>query len=169
MNLIKKQRYAFYFGAIILFLLSALFHYLYDVTNIFLFSFFSAINESVFEHIKITYFACLLYSAFLYYNIFNRDKSVISGTFFGLIFIYIFIPTVFYGYTAILGTHHILIDLLITFFAGFGFLSIVYVFVSKGYFKDQYKLMIIAIILLTFFTAAFTYYPPNFPMFVSGN
>jgi len=87
--LLKKQKYSFYIGALALFLLSALFHYLYSVTNTFFFSFFCAINESVFEHIKITYFACLLYSAFLYYKVFNIQKSVIAGTAFGLGFVYI--------------------------------------------------------------------------------
>jgi len=165
LNIIKKQNLSFYLGAFIIFILSALFHYLYDFTDIFIFSFFSAINESVFEHIKITYFAAIFYSFYLYYYVFDKNKSVISGTFFGLIFIYIFIPTVFYGYTNILGTHKVIIDLLITFFSGVGFLTIVYIFVNNGYFKKQYCIFIYALLALTIFTSAFTFYPPSFKLF----
>jgi len=166
LNTLKKQKFAFLFGSLIIFFLSAFFHFLYDMTNIFLFTMFCPINESVFEHIKMIYFACLIYSVFLYYGVFNRQKSIIPGISLGLAFVYVFIPTVFYGYTSVLGTHNIWIDLLITLFSGVGFLSIVYIFASKGYLKNQYKLAIITIIILSFFTIAFTYYPPSFELFV---
>jgi len=165
-TVIQKQKRSLFFGAFIIFILSALFHFLYDTTGIFFTTFFSAINESVFQHIKITYFASLLYAFYLYYYIFEQDKSLIAGTFFGLSFIYIFIPTVFYGYTSLLGTHNLLIDLLIAFLAGVGFLATNYIFVVHGYFKKQSVIFKYALIALTLFTSYFTYYPPNFEMFL---
>jgi hypothetical protein len=167
LNNISKQKYSFYIGALIIFLLSALFHFLYDLTDIFFFSFFSAIDESVFEHIKITHFASLLYGGYLYYKVFDLNKSVIAGIFFGLSFIYIFIPTVFYGYTKILGTHYFAIDLMIAFFAGVGFLSIIYLFASRGYFKKTSRIFSMMIVLLSLFTIAFTYFKPAFELFIA--
>jgi len=163
-----EQRKLILWGIGVLFGLTALFHYLYDWTGVFLFSFFSAVNESVWEHVKITFYAALFYGIFEYYRQFQGNWNFVFGKALGLIMIPLFIPFVYYGYTTFTGRNILWVDILTALLAGAvcqGF-TLLAVCDGRDYARFKYLSLSAAAMLVLLFTL-FTYYPPDFAIFVS--
>ncbi len=146
-------------------ILGTLLHFTYKFfgENIFA-SWFSAINESVWEHLKLLFFPMLLTTIIGYFylgkNVPNFLCSKVLGTLISMLFIIIF----FYTYTGIIGKSILFIDI-----------SSFFVAVILGEFLS-YKLMIsnfkcnniIAIITFTIILLCFivfTYCTPNIEIF----
>ena len=110
MNLIKNFEIA---GVFIIFLLSFLLHELYDLTgqNVVV-GVFAPINESIWEHMKMGFFAVIFYSIIEYYyfrgisNNFFLAKGILA------ILLPMMIALGHILYTTILGRHVVLIDII---------------------------------------------------------
>lgn len=161
-------------GVIFTAIVGTLLHFVYDWSNQnLLLSFFSPVNESTWEHLKLLFFPLLLYSIFEYVNIGKKyDDFWISraiGIIGGLLFIVLF----FYFYTSIVGRNYLFIDIL-TFLLGIIFTFIISNFIMRQIRFHSPNANLIGQIILLLLTVAFicfTISPPQIFLFrdpVSG-
>lgn len=156
-------------GIIIIFLLFTALHMLYDVTGIKLFTPISAVSESVWEHLKIGFFAGFIYAVFEYFTLLKYNKNFFFAKTVALIGLIAFIVVTFYGYTMILGRNYLIVDILIAFLSGVFSQFISYSILSSD--KDMSKYNLVSILILgalVFIFVIFTYYPPNMKIFKSS-
>ncbi len=112
------------------------------------------IDESVWEHLKLLFFPFLIFTLgeFLIYGkklcgfIMSRLIGVISGL--------IFIPTIFYIYSSVVGKSIVVIDIMIFFVSVFVSYLISWIFIQKQKNCKPYE-SIIGIILFLIFAALF--------------
>ncbi len=153
-------------GVFIIFILTCILHFLFQYTKIFMFSLVSAINESVWEHVKISFWAALIFALYEYFRFFYLKSNFAFGKALGLLFIPFFIPTAFYGYTYFTTKHYLWVDILISFLAGFFCQLISYLIISSEKKFTRYRMLsYITIIFLAWLFIMFTYYPPDFQIF----
>ena len=154
-------------GFIFTSIVGILLHFLYDWSNQALFfALFSAINESIWEHMKLLFFPMFLFawieSNFLEKNHNNfwqiKLMSILSGI--------LLIPVFYYSYTGIFGVKIDWINIAIFFITA----TISY-FIETHLFKYKTTSFLspqIALILLyfvAFFFIIFTFIPPHIPLF----
>ena len=102
-------------GIIFICLLGTLLHFLYDLSNHNkIVGLFSAVNESVWEHIKIALTPIFLWSLYDGF-VFGANSNYFVAKAISIIVLMVFIPLVFYIYTTILKKHNLVIDV-ITFY-----------------------------------------------------
>ena len=129
---------------------------------------FSAINESVWEHIKLLFFPTLIFLV-PEYLIYGKDK----GNFFFAKFVSISIgmasiPIIFYTYSGIVGNNYLLMDILtfiisviLTYTTSYNIIK-----ADKNY-RYGNVVGILLIILYSILFAIFTFYPPKISLFLS--
>ena len=163
----SKQKSLEVWGILIIFLLFSGLHFLYSGTGLEIFKPFSAINESVWEHLKIGFFAALFYAIFEYFMGFKDNSNFIFGKSIALLSIPIFIVIVFYSYTAIVGRSVLWVDILTAFISVVisQWISYKIAFSSKGFSRFT-PLGNILIIVMVFSFIFFTYFPPDFGIFI---
>ena len=132
---------------------------------------FSAVNESVWEHLKIAFMPSILFAIIEYRFLYKRTNNFFFAKALGIYSIMVIIPVIFYAYTIFI-EHNLTIDII-----SFMFAIIVGQLVSFKMltFKQQPKnlrlISIIALIILGLAFIVFTFYPPQIPLFqdpVSG-
>lgn len=165
-----KKRFSFW-GTIIIFVLAVLLHSLFDITKLEIFKPISPANESVWEHMKMIFFAGLLY--YLFSIIFSGGKKTryLVGYAVSLIVMVLLVPMIFYTYTNIIGKHLMAVDILITLVAAFSGEFIAYKLRPKYNTNPNSLALFIAgfvILLMIFMFVYFTYYPLNTPIFISS-
>ncbi len=129
----------------------------------------SAVNESVWEHLKLPFWPSLLWMLIELYPL-REVRNIFNAKAVGIYLMIVFIPAVFYSYTAFTKRSIFQVDI-----ATF----IVAVIVGQ---IASYKLMsrrrpsrltkaisILALILLAVVFIAFTFYPPHLPLFQDSN
>lgn len=149
-----------------IFFIASLLHFCHSVTGWYPLSFVCAVNESVWEHIKIIFFAALFYNIFYYFRLYKGNSCFIAGLSPSLFSILLSVPILFYGYTGLLGYDALIPDLLTAYLAAFICQLILDRFISKGKDCGRYRALSILFILLmisAFFV--FTWYPPRLPLF----
>ena len=154
-----------------LFIIGSLFHFAYDFTgkNIVI-GFFTPINESIWEHIKLILTPLLLWWILYYvfkhkkYNI-NKDRWF-NAAFFAIITGIILVPSIYYLYTGALGVESLVVDVLILLFSILFAQLVAYHFYkySKGI-NYLVPIIILTIIIIVFIN--FTILPPDLPIFIS--
>ncbi len=127
---------------------------------------FSAINESVWEHLKLGFWPILLLTIIEYWSIKKQTNNFFlakTASAYTIIFV---IPAIFYSYTSITGESIFLIDIL-------SFIIAVIIGQFLSYKILKYKQLpkvskwvsLIALIVLVILFVVFTFYPPNLPPF----
>ena len=106
-------------GVLFIAVLGTLLHYTYSASNeALLVGFFSAMNESVWEHLKLAFWPGVVWTFFLAYGLgwrsnrnfwFARMSAVTTSA--------LSIVILFYGYSKILGDNHLVLDLSIFMFS----------------------------------------------------
>ena len=93
-----------YKGFIFTSIAGTLLHFAYDWSNqsIFLAP-FSAINESIWEHMKLLFFPMFVFALIEYFLIGNEYKNFWCSKLIGLLLGLLIIPTLYYTYTGALG------------------------------------------------------------------
>ncbi|MDE6025974.1 MAG: hypothetical protein K2G45_11030 [Lachnospiraceae bacterium] len=87
-------------------------HFLYDWTgNNHIVGFFTSINESTWEHMKLLFFPMLIYSIFLILKFRKAYPCIASSLCFGILTGTLLIPIFFYAYTSILGKDIFILDI----------------------------------------------------------
>ena len=158
------------FGILFISLIGALFHFVFDWSGeLPVVGAFVAVNESVFEHLKLTFWPFLIWAAIEYRYIRNSANNFIIAKTAGLYVMPVTIIVLFYSYTTITGTDSLIADI-----------SIFIVAVVLGQYTG-YKLMtreslphrlyqvsLAGMITLGVLYIVLTFYPPHVPFFQDG-
>ncbi len=147
--------------------LGAIFHFIYEWTGKQTWAgFFSPVNESIWEHLKLLFFPVLIFSGIEYIWIRKDSKNFIAARITGTVLGMLAIVVLFYTYTGIVGNHYLWLDIL-TFFIG-----VLVTFLYTNYGMKRYRektstTMTALAVLILFFAAfvVFTYYPPHIGLF----
>lgn len=154
-------------SSFVIFALAALIHSLYDITNLRIFKPFAPINESVWEHLKMMFYAGIVFSlieCFLGYQKF-KNYYVARGT--SILISTTLIPIIYYGYTHFTGRGYLWVDITITFVISFiSQLLFRKILLSNSSLKKYNPIIIILVIISILLFAYFTYYPPNLKIFI---
>jgi hypothetical protein len=129
---------------------------------------FSAVNESVWEHLKLPFWPSLLWLLAIMYPLKRNVGNFFSAKAVGIILMLVIIPVVFYSYTAF--TEEILLVDIITFMIA----VVIGQFVSYKLYKQSsgsmmFEIMAVAVItVLAVIFIIFTFYPPHLPLFMDS-
>lgn len=153
---------------IISIILGTLLHFLYQLLdeNTIIAS-FSAVNESVWEHLKLIFFPMLLLSIIEYFFIRKIANNYIEAKTIGIFIAIIFTITVFYTYSGILGTNFLILDILTFIFSIIIGEYVAYILMTKPKESNNLsKILSITIIIFFLFSfITFTYNPPKVNLF----
>jgi hypothetical protein len=130
---------------------------------------FSAVNESVWEHLKLPFWPSLFWMLIEFFPLRKGVSNFFAAKAAGIIIMVVLIPAVFYSYTVF--TEEILgIDI-----ATFMIAVVVGQVVCLKLFKNgkisrlTETIAVVVIALLAIIFIAFTFYPPHLPIFQDSN
>ncbi len=127
---------------------------------------FAAVNESVWEHLKLAYWPTLLYAAFEYRRVKNLSDNFITAKTAGIYVMPAAIIALFYAYTTITGSENLIADITIFVVAiALGQLTSYRILILPHLSRRLYISAIIGLVALGVIFALFTFYPPRFPIF----
>lgn len=153
---------------IICIILGTILHFTFSWSNENLFvASFSAVNESVWEHLKLAFIPMFLAAIVQYFFVKNDVNNYIEAKTIGIFASISFITVFFFTYTGILGTSFILVDIL-TFIASIiiGEIIAYKLMIREDESSKQTKILAIIIILfLLICFIVFTYCPPQVNLF----
>jgi len=126
----------------------------------------AAVNESVWEHLKIAFWPALFYTVFEYPFFRGSTKNFVIAKATGIYVMPVAIVVLFYSYTAIIGQEILIVDILIFVVAvALGQLTS-YKMLTIGRLPPWLdKVGIVLVILLAVAFGVFTFYPPHLPIF----
>ena len=134
---------------------------------------FSAVNESVWEHLKLAFWPSLLFALIEFPLLRKSTNNFFTAKTIGPYLMVTIIPLVFYSYTALSGKSIFAIDISTFVFAVIiGQLLSYKLLTHRQLNKNLNKIAVAAIILLAFAFVLFTYYTPQLQVFrdsVIGN
>lgn len=162
MNIKKWQK----FSIVFCWILGTLLHFTYEWSNQNnIVGLFSAVNESIWEHLKLAFFPMLIISIVGSFFIKNNVKNYWFSQLLGITSSIIFLIVFFYTYTGIIGTNFAIIDILSF------YLSIIlgeYIIYRFMMLKNEYNYEKMSIIILILFVIGFfiyTFTPPHIQLF----
>jgi hypothetical protein len=127
---------------------------------------FSAVNESIWEHLKLSFWPTLLLIAIEYPLLRKAANNFFIAKAIGVYLMVTIIPLVFYSYTAFSGKSIFAIDISSFVFAVLiGQLLSYKILTYKQLPRNLNKIAFAAIILLAIAFILFTYYPPQLQIF----
>lgn len=153
-------------GIIFVVITGTLSHFLYDWSGNHRFvGYFTPINESIWEHMKLLFFPMLIYSLLMILKFRRKYSCITSALSFGILLGAFLIPLFYYAYTYILGKNVFILDISIF------ILSIVIAFWFSYWLTLSRRLesytsilgMLLCVLLVCFFF--FTYNPPDVTIF----
>lgn len=156
-------------GIIYTIIAGSILHFLYDWTgNNFWIGFFSAVDESIFQHLKLLFYPYMIWVIITYIRKVDVGKNFIAVRGLSVLAGALTIILLYYGYTAFTGDHYMIVDLAI--YA----ISVIVTFLVEGKLEDSVTLKkpawnIIGWIIIIAMVAAFfmfTYAPPMVPLFI---
>ncbi len=156
------------FGIIFTFILGSLFHFVYYLSgDHYYVGFFFPVNESVWEHLKLAFYAWVIYGLICFPLLKNKTHNYWASIALGSLLANLFIIIFFYTYSGIIGHSILILDILsflvACIIAGYTF----YQLSSGPDYGFAYSflglLFIISMILLF---AYFTYHPLDIPLFI---
>lgn len=157
-------------GILFVIITGTLSHFLYDWSgNNRIVGFFTPINESVWEHMKLLFFPMLLYSLFIIVKFQKKYPCIISALCFGILTGTILIPLLYYAYTFVLGKNIFVLDISIF------ILSVIIAFwlsskLTLSCSLNSYTfLLCIIVCLLAVGFVVFTYHAPDNAIFYNSS
>jgi hypothetical protein len=126
----------------------------------------AAVNESVWEHLKLAFWPSLLFAAVEYPFLRREARNFVAAKTAGFYVTPLVIVLVFYSYTALLGRSILIVDIA-TFVVAVaaGQLVSCRVMTLGALSKSLQYLSVGALVLLTLAFSLFTYFPPHLPLF----
>ena len=167
-NMSEKRSIFWYelVGMIFIILLGSMLHFTFEWSNNqAVVGMFSAVNESVWEHLKIAFWPSLLYAIFEYSYLNKKTNNFFFAKAIGIYAIMIIIPVIFYSYTVFF-EESLIIDI-----GSFIFSIIVGQLISyrlltyKKLAKILQFISLGALIILATAFVIFTFYPPRIQLF----
>lgn len=154
-------------GFFLVALAGSLLHFVYEWSgNNKIVGYFSPVNESVWEHMKLSFFPMLLFAIFMNYKLKEEYPCITSALLVGILLSTYLIPVIFYSYSGVLGKNYTFLDIA-TFILCvlLGFLAIHRVTISCTWTPYTFWLKLLVFgTMICFFL--FTYYPPNIGIFL---
>ncbi len=157
-------------GAVIIFLLGSFIHFGYELTNkINLFTVFFAVNESVWEHAKLTFWAPIIYGIIEYFFIGQFFHNFLTAKTISALITTIAMIALFYTYRGITERHSLVADLIIYEISIIIGLVVSYkMSLMSPLLAFANKISIFVIIFFIFIFYIFSYKPPKAPVFKCG-
>jgi hypothetical protein len=154
-------------GTIFIIILGSALHFTYEISGKLSFvGAFSAVNESVWEHLKLAFFPSLVWMLIEYLPLKKQANNFFTAKMLGTYLMVTVIPIVFYSYTAFSGESIFAIDIstfivavIIGQILGYKLLTL------QQLNQILNKIAIAAIIVLALAFIIFTFYPPNIEIF----
>ncbi len=160
-SILKYQIASIIFSIIV----GSILHFTYELSgNNAIVATFSAVNESVWEHLKLVFFPMLITTIIGYFAFRDIVPNFICAKTIGIIFSIVFIPVFFYTYTGIIGTHNLFMDILSFFIAIIIGEYIAYVYMLNGW-ECNKTVSVIVLIILSLIFIIFTFNPPKLKLF----
>jgi len=155
-------------GIIFVLLTGTLAHFLYEWSgNNYIIGFFTPINESIWEHMKLLFFPMLLFSLSTVTKLKKNYPCIISSLFSGILIGTVLIPVFFYTYTGIWGYDIFILDLLTFILAVIIAFSTAYKFTLSCRMQNYTIPLCAAIGAVLICFLLFTYSPPNIGLFTA--
>jgi hypothetical protein len=127
---------------------------------------FSAVNESVWEHLKLGFWPAIVFALIEFKYLKKAPNNFVFAKTVGIYLIPVIIMVLFYSYTAILGESILVIDILTFVIAVIvGQLVSYRLLTGKTLPYNLDRVSLIALLLLGLAFVLFTFYPPQLPMF----
>ena len=154
-------------GFIFVGILGTLLHFLYDWTGQNpVVGAFSAVNESIWEHMKLLFFPMLVFATWEYFRIGKEYPGFWWVKLLGAVVGLILIPTIYYTYTGALGVEADWFNIAIFFIAAAAVFWLEAKLLKKGIPRWPLSgLAVGGIAVLTVIFVMLTYAPPNIPIF----
>jgi hypothetical protein len=130
---------------------------------------FSAVNESVWEHLKLPFWPSIIWLLISLYPLRKKVSNLFSAKTIGIVLMIVIIPAVFYSYTAFRE------EILVVDIATFMIAVIIGQIVSYKLYKQTkvskltILIAIVTLTLLAIIFITFTFYPPHLPIFMDSN
>lgn len=159
------------FGFLFLVIGGSLLHFIYEWSGYSsMVAIFSAANESVWEHLKLGFWALVLYSIIEYWFIKGKTKMYFLAKAAGIFSMQIFIVIFFYSYTAIIHREILALDIG-SYVLGSFFCQIISYKILINEKKNAIANAVgISLLLLHGFSLIiFTFIPPKLPIFMDSN
>lgn len=154
-------------GMAFIFLLGALFHFIYEMSGYLKpIAVIGAVNESTWEHIKIGFWPAFIFGIIEFFSFGRKIKAFLFAKSISYLVIAFLIPGLFYLYIFITGENNLAVDILIFLIAIIVAQLASYKIISGR--RYHAWMQVIGIILLIIEVLAFsllTYYPPRFELF----
>jgi hypothetical protein len=152
-------------GTVFIILLGSAFHFTFELSNNNpIVGSFSAVNESVWEHLKLVFWPSLIWMLIALYPVRGLVNNYFFSKAIGVYIMVIFIPIVFYTYTAFI-EESLFVDI-----GSFVAAIIIGQFVSYRLYRYKISkaveiISIATMVLLAIIFVIFTFYPPHLHIF----
>jgi len=170
---LSERRVIFWYelaGMILIIIFGSMLHFTFEWSgNQPIVGVFSAVNESVWEHLKIAFWPTLIYAIFEYRYLNKRTNNFFSAKTIGIYAIMLIIPIIFYSYT-LFTEENLIIDILSFIFAIIvGQLISYKLLIFKKLSKNLELITLFALAILALAFVVFTFYPPQIHLFQDPN
>jgi hypothetical protein len=154
-------------GMVFIILLGSALHFTFEIFGKSpLVGVFSAVNECVWEHLKLAFWPALLYMLIEYVPLKKAANNFLFAKTAGACLMIVLIPIVFYSYTAVAGESIFIIDISTFVIAVVIGQLLSLKLLSYKKLSDNYnRISIMLLVLLVLAFALFTFYPPRLPIF----
>lgn len=170
---LSEKRAVFWYelaGMILIIVVGSMLHFTFEWSgNQPIVGVFSAVNESVWEHLKIAFWPTLVYAIFEYRYLNKRTNNFFLAKTIGIYAIMLIIPTIFYSYTFFI-EENLIIDIL-SFICAIivGQLISYNLLTFKRLSKSLELISLVALVILALAFTVFTFYPPQIQLFQDPN
>ncbi len=126
----------------------------------------SAVNESVWEHLKLAFWPGLIFGLIEFLFLRAKTKNFWVAKTYGLFTMPFFIVVVFYGYTALTGSHILWLDIALFGLAVIAGQMISFALMVRQPFHPKARIVarVILVLMIVVFSL-FSYVPPRWPLF----
>ena len=167
--LIERRRALFFelAGIVFIIIFGSILHFTFEWTGHHaVIGVFSAVNESVWEHLKLGFWPALAFALLEFKYLKKSTTNFLFAKTIGIYVIPIVIIVIFYSYTALVDESILVIDILSFIIAVIvGQLVSYRLLTGKTLPYNLDRFSLIALILLGITFVIFTFYPPQLPMF----
>ena len=154
-------------GILFIAVCGSLLHFVFEWSgNLALVALFAAVNESVWEHLKLTFWPALVFAAFEYPFLRGEANNFVAAKSAGFYVMPLVIVLVFYSYFTIIGRSILAVDISTFVIAVAAGQMVSYRIMTLGKLSRSLRyLSSAALVLLLVAFSLFTYFPPHWPLF----
>ncbi|MGD2249499.1 MAG: DUF6512 family protein [Candidatus Methanofastidiosia archaeon] len=155
-------------GIVFIIIVGSLLHFVFELSGYsVMVAPIAAVNESVWEHLKLGFWPAVLFTLIEYAAFKNKNKGIenfFMAKTYGIYIIPVSIAALFYGYTAILGGNVRVLDIL-TFMVAVVLGQGVSLRLLQSQYSAKWNWIFIFVLILAVMFVVFTFYPPHIFLF----